>query len=382
MARHPFHDVAIVGVYNTRQARILEGETSTTLVVDALRGVLKDAGLKPSDINGVCGSSFDGPSSGDVVRMLGHQPSWVSGSANIPGILETAAAIGSGMCDTAVIFTAQAGQYKDRIRTAPWTRPSNEFVEWTGLYTAAEFALIAKRHMHLYGVRQEALAEVASAIRTNGARNPQATYYGRECTPEDVLNSRMVSDPFHLLDCCTATEGGAAMILTTADRARDLNVTPVYILGGATEQQGVAYTEAPVWDKFGWSGRWGGKRAFAMADLEPKDIDICEFYDNFSGEVIRLLETYGFCGEGEASDFVMGGRVRIDGELPICTDGGLMSFSHAGLVQGLQRVISGVQQIQGRHVNQVKKPVKHVFCNNYGSAALATHQMIIGAERL
>jgi acetyl-CoA acetyltransferase len=375
------HNIAIVGVYNTKQGRVLEGETSESLALDAIRGVLNDAGLKPSDINGVCGNNnYGGPSAAQMIRLLGSRPSWVSTGSNIPGILEAATAIGSGMCDTAVIFAAQAGAYSDRARTAPWTRPSNEFVEWTGLYTAAEFALMAKRHMYEYGTKPEALAEVASAVRTNGARNPHAVYFGRECTPEDVLNSRMVADPFHLLDCCTTTEGGAAMILTAVDRARGMNVQPVYILGGATEQQGLAYNEAPVWSRYGWSGRWGGQRTFAMAGLEPKDIDICEFYDNFSFEIIRLVETYGFCGEGEGGDFVMGGRIRLDGELPICTDGGLMGFSHAGMVQGLQRVISGVQQIQGRHVNQVRKPVKHVLCENFGSAALLTEQMIISSE--
>src|SRR5262249_54161503 len=147
----------------------------------------------------------------------------------------------------------------------------------------------------------------------NGARNPAAVYYDREVTPQDVLNSRMVTDPYHLLDICTTSEGGAGMVLTTIERAKDLPVKPVYILGAALEQQGNAYRRPPVWDRYGWSGRWGGKKMFEQAHLTPNDIDVCEFYDNFSFEIIRLLEAYGFCGEGEGGDFVMGGRVRIDG---------------------------------------------------------------------
>jgi acetyl-CoA acetyltransferase len=386
---NPLQRVAIVGVYNTKQARRFEGVTSGDLVADAIRGVLADAGVEASEVDGVCGADMFGPPSvGDVVRMLGSRPSWTDGGADaggagagIPAILQAALAIDSGMCNTAIVFNGQAGLYQDRSATAPWTRPTTEFIEWTGLYTVAQFALIAKRHMHEYNTKPDSLAEVASAVRSNGASNPAAVYYGRECSPEDVLNSRMVAEPYHLLDCCTTSEGGAALLLTSVERAESLDVKPVYILGGAVEQQGSTYVEAPLWHKFRWNGRWGGQRTFEMSGLEPKDIDVCEFYDNFSWEIIRLFETYGFCGEGEGGDFVMGGRVRIDGDLPICTDGGLMSFSHAGVAQALQRVISGVEQIRGTHVNQVKKEVRHVLCENFGSAALSTAQMIISAEK-
>jgi acetyl-CoA acetyltransferase len=393
--RNPLHDVAIVGVYNTKQARVLEGVTTTDLVVESIRGVLADAGMEGSEVSGVCDDVFGCPDhgdvvrvfvsrplAGDVIRMLGGHPSMRSSAAGIPAVLQTAAAIATGMFETGIIYSAQARLYQDRDRTAPWTRPSTEFIEWTGLHTPAEFALIAKRHMHEYGTKPEALAEVASAIRSNGATNPAAVYYGRECSPEDVLNSRMVADPYHLLDCCTTTEGGAAILLTTAERAQSLGVKPVYILGGTSEEQGVAYVESPLFEKFGRLGRSGGQRTFQMAGLEPKDIDVCEFYDNFSWEIIRLFEAYGFCGEGEGGDFVTGGRIRIDGELPICTDGGLMSFSHAGSAGPLQRIISGVQQLRGTHANQVAKEVNHVLCQNFGSAGLANGTMIISAEQL
>ena len=374
---NPMHQAAIVGVYNTRQARVLEGETSRSLTLDSVFGAIADAGLKPSDIDGVAGAA-----PGDVIHQLGGRPSWYGSGgagASISGVVNAALAIGAGLCETVVIAAGQAGAYRDRTATAPWTRPTNEFVECWGLFTAAEFALIAKRHMHKYGTTPDALAEVASAIRMNGAHNPAAVYYGREVTPQDVLNSRMVADPFHLLDICMTSEGGAGMVLTTVERARDLGVKPVYILGAALEQQGTAYTQPPVFERFGWSGRWGGRKAFEQAHLTPQDIDVCEFYDNFSFDVIRLLEAYGFCGEGEGGDFVMGGRVRIGGELPICTDGGLMSYSHSAAAQGMQRVIAGVLQIQGRAANQVPN-VQHVLSDNFGGGALFTDQMILGAE--
>jgi len=375
---NPLHSVAIVGVYNTEQARVLEAETSESILAKAVRGTIADAGLQPSDVNGICIGGA-GPSAGDLIRQLGHHPSWASSGSGIPSLLETASAVATGLCDVALVASGQAGAYTARESTAPWTRPSNEFVESYGLFTAAEFALIAQRHMHEYGTKPEALAEVASAVRSNGAKNPAAVYFGREASPQDVLDSRMITSPFHLLDCCMTSEGGAGLLLTTVERARDMDVQPVYVLGGASEQQGTAYVEAPVWAKFGSSGRWGVERAFAMAGIKPSDVDVCEFYDNFSFELIRLFEAYGFCGEGEGGDFVMDGRTRIDGELPICTDGGLMSYSHAGSVQGLQRAIAGVLQIQGRAVNQVPD-VNIVLTENYGAAALSTHCMIMGRD--
>ena len=380
---NPLHGAAIVGVYNTKQGRLLEGATSQSLVLEATLGAIKDAGLTPKDVDGVISGGWGGVSGpGDMIRQLGSRPSWFgSGGADINGVMNAAMAIGMGLCETVVISSAQAGAYRDHSGTAPWVRPTNEFVECWGLFTAAEFALLAKRHMHKYGTKPEALAEVASAIRMNGSKNPGAVYYGREATPQDVMNSRMVADPFHLLDICTTSEGGAGMVVTSVEKAREMGIKPAYILGAAVEQQGAAYKEPPVWDKFGWSGRWGGKKMFEQAKMTPKDIDICEFYDNFSFDVIRLLEVYGFCGDGEGGDFVMGGRVRIDGELPVTTDGGLMSFSHPASPQAMQRVIAGVLQLQGRAVNQVKhKRVQNVLTENYGGGALFTNQMIISNQ--
>ena len=138
----------------------------------------------------------------------------------------------------------------------------------------------------------------------------------------------MVADPYHLLDCAINSEGGAGLVLTTAERAADLGVQPIYLLGGAIERQGMAYVAAPVWDRYGWSGRRAAQRAFAQCGLAPADVDVCEFYDPFSFELIRQLEAFGFCKEGEGGDFVMGGRIEIDGECPLVTNGGLLSFSH------------------------------------------------------
>ncbi len=357
--------------------------TESDLVLDAIRGALADAGIRASDVDGVNVSTWVSrlnPRS--VVQWFGGQPSWTGTShPGIEAVLEAAAAIQTGQCETVVIATAQCGEYTDHSSTVSWTRPENEFVECWGLYTAAEFALMAQRHMHLYGTKREALSEVASAIRSNGARNPDAVMYGRTCTPADVEASRMVADPYRLLDCCITSEGGAAMVLTTAARARDLDATPIYVLGGALDRQGMSYVTAPIWDKVGWVGRRGAQLTFEQCGLGPKDVDFAELYDPFSFEIIRQLEAFGFCGEGEGGDYVMGGRIRIGGELPVATNGGTMSYSHAGVVQLLQKPLNAVLQLRGELPAALTVPnAKVALATNGGSGALFCDVMALGKE--
>ncbi|MCH2171286.1 thiolase family protein [Myxococcota bacterium] len=383
MAGNPLHGVAIVAAYNTRQAKVLEGETDLSIIHDAVDGALKMAGIAREEVDGVNISTLrGGVSSRNGVHMMGGRPSWCGNSEmGIASVLEAASAIATGQCETAILASGQAGMYKDRSATSPWTRPSNEFVECWGLYTAAEFALIAKRHMALYGTRPESLAEVASAIRMNGARFPEAVFYGREVTPQDVLDSRMVADPYHLLDCAMNSEGGGAVILTSAEKAKDLDVDPIYLLGGALDRQGMSYVTAPVWDKYGHVGQRAAKITFEQAGLTPEDVDVCEFYDPFSFELIRQFEAFGFCEEGEGGDFVMGGTVRSDGKFPLCTNGGLMSFSHCGVIQMLQKVISGAQQLWGMYPDELTVPdAKVAMVTNGGAGALFTDTMLIGKE--
>ena len=381
MSATALHGISIVGAYNTRQARVLEGQTSRTVMLDAIRGVLADAGLGARDLDGV--SVRAGESSAFWVHQLGGRPSW-AGSAlmGVPALLEAASAIAAGLCEVVLVGDAQAGEYRVHDKTAPWTRPSSEFVECFGLYTAVEFALIARRHMELYGTRPEHLAEVAATIRNNGSINPGAVYFGRgPYLPQDILASPMVADPFHLLDCATTSEGGCAVILAAEHRARDLQSIPVYLLGGGMEKLGQSYTAAPVWDEVGYVGRAAAARAFAQASLLPRDVDVCEFYDPFSFEIIRQFEAYGFCGEGEGGPFVMDGRIGLAGEFPICTDGGTMSCGHAGTMQNLQRMVAAVEQLRGAAGVRQVKDARVAMCSNFGAAAMMTDVILLGQQR-
>ena len=372
----------MVGAYNTPQAKKLD-TTEIDCVIDAVNGALASAGLAIEDVDGFnVTSTMQRYTAREAVMLFGARPSWTGHDIGIPGVIEAALAISAGLCEVAVIATAQVYAHRERKNTAPWTRPSNEFVECWGLFTPAEFALMARRHMHLYGTTAEQFAEVAATIRNNGARHPEACHYGKFVTPDDVLNSRMIADPCHLLDCAMTSEGGAGLVLTSAERAKDLDVTPIYLLGGGTDKQGMAYVTPPVWGKYGQVGKRAAKQTFDQAGLTPEDVDVLEIYDPFSFEIIRQLEVFGFCGEGEGGDFVMDGHLRMDGRFPVVTNGGVMSFSHAGLAQLLQKPISAVQQLRGEYPDELTvKGAETALTSNGGSGALFTDVLLLGTER-
>jgi acetyl-CoA acetyltransferase len=387
MSNHPFRDVAVVAAYNTKQARALEGHTAFSITLAAACGVLAEAGVPAIEVDAVF--SKHAPA---LIYALGIGPVWNSNSAGgIAGVLQAASLVATGLAHTVLVADGGAGLYTQRDATAPWTRPSNEFVVPFGLYTAAEFALIARRHMELYGTSPDQFAEVAATIRNNGHVNPDAVYYGRgPFTAADVLASRMIADPFRLLDCATTSEGGCGLLITTAERAADLPATPVYILGGGLDTLGPAYQHGPSWDLTGpaggipngYVGRRAARKAFAMAGLHPSDVDVCELYDPFSFEIIRQFEAFGFCGDGEGGDFVMGGRIGPGGEFPITTDGGLMSFSHGGgIVQLAQRVARGVHQLQKQCRSGQVANAQVALCSNGGAGALFTDVLLLGSER-
>ena len=385
---HPFRDVAIVGVHNTVQARHLPDHDSQSIALEGALGALADAGVSPGEVDAVVGQF-----SADDVLTFGLGPaSRRFLSLGIPGLLDAAALIATGQADVVLMSAGGAGIYTDRAATAPWTRPAHEFVVGYGLFTAAEFALIARRHMLTFGTTPEQLATVAATIRNNGHVNPQAVYFGRgPFTPDDILASRMIADPYHLLDCAMTAEGGCGLVLARADRAASLRQQPVWILGGGSDSFGPSYQIAPRWDLRGSSadgipngyvGRRAARQAFAASGLGPADVDVAELYDPFSFEIIRQLEAYGFCAEGEGGPFVADGHIGPGGSIPVTTDGGLMSFSHAGLsAQLLQRIIRGVEQLRGNCATRQVPGAEVAICSNGGAGALFTDVLLLGRER-
>ncbi|EFG77040.1 hypothetical protein HMPREF0591_3046 [Mycobacterium parascrofulaceum ATCC BAA-614] len=376
---------AIVGVHNTRQGRRLDGETSRSLALTAIRGALDDAGLRLEDVDGVSA----GPLSTALIYDLRLGPAWQGLAFGVGMVTEAVTAIEHGMADVVVLVAAQAGEYRDHEATAPWTRPENEFVAPWGMFTTAEFALIARRHMHTYGTTREQLSIVAATIRNNGSRNPEAVYYRRgPFAPDDITASRPIAEPFHLLDCATTSEGGCALVVANLEKV-DGASQPVYVLGSGADFHGPSYQHPPAWDLAGRRdrhvngvvGRRAARRAFDHAGLRPDDVDVLELYDPFSFEIIRQLEAFGFCGDGEGGPFVADGHIAIDGSHPITTDGGTMSFSHAGSnPQMMQRAIRAVEQLRGQ-AGELQVPDAHIaLCSNGGAGALFTTLLILGDE--
>jgi acetyl-CoA acetyltransferase len=383
---------AIVGVHNTRQGRRLDGETSRGLALKAIHGALSDAGLSLDDVDGISA----GPQSTALIYDLRLGPAWQGLGFGVGMITEAAAAIEHGMADVIVLVAAQAGEYRDHQATAPWTRPENEFVAPWGMFTTAEFALIGRRHMHVYGTTREQLSIVAATIRNNGSRNPEAVYYQRgPFTPDDIVASRPVAEPFHLLDCATTSEGGCALVVANLDKVSDkVTSQPIYVLGSGADFHGPSYQHPPAWDLAGRRddhdryvngvvGRRAADRAFEHAGVRRHEVDVLELYDPFSFEIIRQLEAFGFCGEGEGGPFVADGHIAIDGSHPITTDGGTMSFSHAGAnPQMMQRAVRAVEQLRGA-AGELQVPDAHIaLCSNGGAGALFTTVLILGDEPL
>ena len=389
---HPYHQVAIVGAYNTKQARRLPGQTMHSLLLDAVFGACADAGVDVSTVD-----AFVGQNPAELIYDLGLGPvTRAMSNLGIPAIRDAAHLITTGEATTVVLATAGAGLLLNDGATAPWTRPTNELVVSYGLFTAAEFALMARRHMLTYGTTPEQLATVAATIRNNGHVHPDAVYSGRgPFTAADILASPMIADPFHLLDCSMTSEGGCAMVLTRADMAADTRHRPVYILGSASDSFGPAYSQAPSWDMCGatsgvapgdvpagYVGRRAARTVFRQSGLGPDDVDVCEFYDPFSFEIIRQLEAFGFCGEGEGGELVMDGAIAPGGRWPVTTDGGTMSFGHSGIsTQQIQRVIRGVQQLRGTCTTMQVTGAEVALCSNGGSGALFNDLMLLGVEQ-
>ena len=266
----PLHSIAVIGVHNTEQSRDL-GRSTRSVVHEAALGAIADAGLQPGDIDGILNRSPH-----QLVLDLGLGPCRTMPSGpDIEGVVEAAGLLATGQATNVLLVTGTAGRGFDRSSVAPWVRPENEFVASYGLITPAEFAFMARRHMIEHGTTALQMATVAATIRNNGHTNPAAIYHGRgPFTADDILASPMVADPFHLLECATTSQGGCAMVLTTADRAGGGPSAPVWLLGAGSDHYGPSYVTAPTWDRRGhhgddtpggYVGRRAARRAFAAS---------------------------------------------------------------------------------------------------------------------
>ena len=377
--------VAIVGVGESRYGKVPDG-TPLTFHAEAARAAVADAGLTKAHIDGLMstGGSYGMMPTVALAEYLGLQPKVIDGTNTGGGAFETmvehaVAVLQAGQCEYVLIaYGAQPRSMAGHRMGVRFSQPGTPvaYDDPFGLPLPARAALAASRHMHLYGTKPEQLAEVAVSIRRNASRNPKAMYQD-PITIDDVLNSRMIADPLHMLDCCVVSDGGGALVLTLESRARDLATQPVWVLGTGTA---VGAETIGGWPEFGrMVSQESGAIAFAQAGLGPQDIDVLQLYDAFTINVLLQLETLGFCAPGEAGALVEGGTLCWDGALPTNTDGGGLSSNHPGM-RGIFLLIEAVRQLRGESTAQVPD-AEVALCNGTGGPFSASGTVILGKDR-
>lgn len=380
-------DVAVVGVHATAQRRQVD-RPAISICLEAALGAIRDAGLKVSDIDGIAarwpgpGGTVMHPGSLDWTGLLGIPVRWVQDTypQGIPAALDAAAAIAAGLCTTVLVVGGRASGRDQSGRVADYTRPENEFVAPWGAFTAVHFALLAQQHLHRHPDARLGAAAAAAAIRNRGHCNPDAVMFGRgPYTAEDVLRAVPIATPLTLLDLCLATQGAAAMVLTRRDVAVDTRA-PVWILGGGCEWHRQQYVNPPRYEEVWNVGADAAQRAYRMAGVSPADIDVAQLYDITSFEVLRQLEILGFCGAGEASDFVRDGGIGAQGRLPVNTDGGLFSYSHIGWGGPTLKIIEAVHQLRHEAGGRQVAGARLALATGAGAGAQYHNTIILGRD--
>jgi acetyl-CoA acetyltransferase len=317
------------------------------IMAECARGALDDAGLSLAQVDGLFTAS-SGMGILSLAEYLNLKPRYldgtnIGGSSFVAHVAHAAAAVHVGLCDVALIlYGSTAASNAASIGMGGGGRAGAAFQVPYGVTTVGSYAMVAARHMHEYGTTSEQLAEVAVTMRRHASQNPQAKMRA-PITVTDVLASRIISSPLHLLDCCIISDGGGAVIVTSAERARDLRRPPVLIRGTG---EAVCHPEIGRADLMRMAASQSGPQAMRMAGITHDDVDVALLYDSFTITVVLTLESLGFCKPGEGGPFVEGGRLGLGGALPVNPDGGGLSSNHPGM-RGIFLVIEAVRQLRG-----------------------------------
>jgi acetyl-CoA acetyltransferase len=339
---------AIVGAAESDLGEVGPGFTPLDLIGQATDRALADAGLNKEDVDGLfSASAYYSMATVSAGEYLGIRPRYsdatnMGGSSFVSHLLHAAAALEAGLCEVALVTYASTQRSGGGFRGL--SEPPNPYETPYGpRYPVSMYALAASRHMHEYSTTREQLAEVAVAAREWAKLNPKA-FKRDDLTVEDILASRMVSSPLSILDCCLVTDGGGALLVASAERAKDLRKPPVYLLGAGEAHWHRNISQMP--DLTVTAAADSGRRAYEMAGVGPEDVDVAMLYDAFTINPILFLEDLGFCEKGEGGAFVEGGRIAPGGELAINTNGGGLSYNHPGMY-GLLLLIEAVRQLRG-----------------------------------
>jgi len=365
----------IAGVYE-HPTRWAPDKTAYQIHAESARGALEDAGLSIEDVDGFFTASVSPIGIMALAEHLNLSPRYldstqIGGSSFVAHVTHAAAAISAGLCSVALVtYGSTASSERFAVGTGGGFSidPPDQFENPYGPTLVGSYALVAQRHMHEFGTTPEQLAEIAVTVRRHASLNPAAKFRDR-ITVDDVLASRIVSSPLHLLDCCIITDGGGAVVVTGAERAHDLKKPPVRILGGS---EAVCHASMGRRDLTDIAARQCGPRAMAMAGVSHRDVDLCMIYDSFTITVLETLENLGFCKKGEGGPFVQNGRIGLGGELPVNTDGGGLSSNHPGM-RGIFLVIEATRQLRGECGERQVENCEVALCHGTGGSLGLRH---------
>jgi acetyl-CoA acetyltransferase len=383
---------AIVGIGATDFSKD-SGRSELRLAAEAVLDALDDAGLSPSDVDGLTTFTMDSNTEVAVARAAGigelkfFSKIHYGGGAACATVQQAAIAVATGVADVVVAYRAfnersgmRFGQVQTRLvgdasAQADSTTADNAFSYPHGLSTpAAQVAMIAQRYMHLSGATSRDFGVVSVADRKHAAKNPKAYFYEKPITIEDHQNSRWIAEPLRLLDCCQETDGAVAIVVTSVERARDLKRRPAIIEAASQGSSPDQYTMVSYYRPELGLPEMGlvGRQLWEQSGLSPADIQTAVLYDHFTPFTLIQLEELGFCGKGEAKEFIADGAIEVGGRLPINTHGGQLGEAY---IHGMNGIAEGVRQLRGTSVNQVPD-VEHVLVT--AGTGVPTSGLILG----
>ncbi|RJL26599.1 thiolase C-terminal domain-containing protein [Bailinhaonella thermotolerans] len=388
MSAPGFRDrTAVAGVGYTPFSKN-SGVSTLTLAARAVLAALEDAGLGPDDVDGLATHRVgDSAAPWLVASALGiREPSWYldqfgGGSVSHSVVGQAALAVASGIARTVVCYRAINARSEFRMGGTGRAVPVSPEVQYQAPYgffaPPQQYAMYARAHMLKYGTKEEHFGRLAVTQRANAVKNPRALMRD-PITLDDYLSSRWIAEPFRLLDCCLETDGACALVVTTAERARDLR-QPAVTISAAAWGGGDSFLSGGRADVTVTAAAELAPRLYAMAGVRPRDIDVAQIYDCFTYSVIVQLEDYGFCGKGEGGPFVADGHTSLDGDLPVNTHGGFLS---EGYVHGINHIAEAVSQLRGQAGDrQVPGAEVALSTAQPGYILPATSALILRADR-
>ena len=371
---------AIVGVAESDLGEVAAGLSAIDLMAQATHRALQDCGLTLRDVDGVFATTSQSrmPTLA-LCEYLGVKPRYhdgtnIGGSSFMSMVAHAQAAIQSGLCEVALITYGSTQRSMGRANVAaPDVNPYES--PYRPIYTSSSYALAASRHMHQYGTTREQLAHIAVAARQWALLNPSA-WEKQPLTIDEVLGARMISSPLTVRDCCLVTDGGGALIMSSAERAADLGSRPAYVLGVGEDLSHYSISSMP--DLTVTGAARSGAAAYAMAGLRPRDIDVVEVYDAFTITTLLFLEDLGFCPKGEGGRFVADGAIAPGGVLAVNTNGGGLSYGHPGMY-GVFVLIEAVRQVRGEAGRRQVSGCETAIAHGNGGTLSSQSTVILGS---